>query len=77
MLAGCTPYQLGAFGAVNHLRQVVMYLDMPALQQPELYLGKAGERFDKDGKLIDQETVKLIQKMWGSFITLMRALDQK
>jgi predicted dithiol-disulfide oxidoreductase (DUF899 family) len=38
---GCTPYALGAFGAQNHLRQVLMYLDMYPLQQPECYLAQA------------------------------------
>jgi len=46
---GCTLYKLGAFGAQDHLRQVVMYLDLPVLQQPEFYLGGAAEKFDEDG----------------------------
>jgi hypothetical protein len=41
---GCTPYKLEAFGAQNHLLRVVMYLDMPVLQQPEFYLRGAVEK---------------------------------
>lgn len=67
-LLGCSPYQLGAFGAINHLRQVVMYLDMPALQQPEFYLNKAGDKFDTEGQLTDEETQKLIAAFWAAFI---------
>lgn len=66
-LLGCSPYQLGAFGAVNHLRQVVMYLDMPVLQQPEFYLSKAGDKFSDEGKLDDEETEKLIATLWKAF----------
>ena len=55
-LIGCTPYTLGAFGAQNHLRQVIMYLDMPVLQQPAFYLGNAKEKFDAEGALTDHET---------------------
>jgi chromate reductase len=67
-VVGCTPYLLGAFGAINHLRQVLMYLDMPALQQPEFYLGKAGEKFNDNDELTDEETRKLINGMWAAFI---------
>lgn len=70
-LAGCSPYQLGAFGAINHLRQVVMYLDMPVLQQPEFYLNKAGEKFDAQGRLTDEDTQKLIGSFWDAFTALI------
>src|SRR3954447_14914813 len=32
---------LGAFGANHHLRQSLVFLDMPALQQSEMYIGAA------------------------------------
>jgi chromate reductase len=67
-IVGCTPYMLGAFGAQNHLRQVVMYLDMYVLQQPEFYLGKASEKFNEEGDLTDQETKDLINKFWQAFV---------
>jgi chromate reductase len=65
---GCTPYLLGAFGAQNHLRQVMMYLDMRVLQQPEFYLGKAAEKFNEQGELTDKETMDIIAKFWTAFI---------
>jgi chromate reductase, NAD(P)H dehydrogenase (quinone) len=71
-IVGCTPYMLGAFGAVNHLRQVIMYLDMYVLQQPEFYLGKAAEKFNDDGELTDQQTKDLIEKFWQAFIGWIR-----
>jgi chromate reductase len=65
---GCTPYMLGAFGAQNHLRQVMMYLNMYVLQQPEFYLGKAAEKFNEHGELTDKETIENITKFWTVFI---------
>ena len=38
-----SPGAIGAFGANHHLRQSLVFLDMPALQQPEAYIGGAGE----------------------------------
>jgi chromate reductase len=71
-VVGCTPYMLGAFGAQNHLRQVIMYLDMYVLQQPEFYLGKAAEKFNGEGELTDQETKALIEKFWQAFMAWIK-----
>jgi chromate reductase, NAD(P)H dehydrogenase (quinone) len=65
---GCTPYSLGAFGAQNHLRQVFMYLDMLPLQQPEFYLANAGDKFNAQGDLSDEETSRRIRELWAAFI---------
>ncbi|TSJ40608.1 NAD(P)H-dependent oxidoreductase [Mucilaginibacter corticis] len=72
---GCTPYQLGAFGAVHHLRQVLTYLDMPAMQQPEFYLGKASDKFNGEGKLTDQETKDLIIQFWDAYIIWINKIN--
>jgi chromate reductase len=65
---GCTPYSLGAFGAQNHLRQVLMYLDMYPLQQPEFYLSNAAEKFDAQGDLTDADTKRRILELWAALI---------
>ena len=65
---GCTPYALGAFGAVNHLRQVLVYLNMYALQQPEFYLSNAADKFDAQGALKDEETREMMTKLWSVFM---------
>ena len=44
----------GGFGANHHLRQSLTYLNMPAMQQPEAYLGSLGECVDANGELIDK-----------------------
>lgn len=41
-----SPGAMGGFGANHHLRQSLVFLDMPAMQQPEAYIGHAGEPFD-------------------------------
>lgn len=64
---GCSPYSLGAFGAVQHLRQVMLYLDMPPLQQPEFYLSKAADKFNEAGELTDKETIDMINILWKAF----------
>ncbi|HEY4151376.1 MAG TPA: NAD(P)H-dependent oxidoreductase [Chitinophagaceae bacterium] len=69
LVIGCTPYALGAFGAQHHLRQVLVYLNMYPVQQPEFYLGNAGDKFNKEGELTDEPTKKLIAKLWEEYVT--------
>jgi chromate reductase len=64
---GATLYNLGTFGAQQHLRQVLMYLNMPTLQQPEFYLEKAEEKFATDGQLTDAHTKDKIDEYWSAF----------
>jgi chromate reductase len=66
-VVGSTLYNLGTFGAQQHLRQVFMYLDMPALQQPEFYLEKSATRFDDNGELTDEHTKEKIDEFWAAF----------
>ena len=51
-----SPGAIGGFGANHHLRQSLVFLDVPCMQQPEAYLGGAGSAFDEAGKL--SESVK-------------------
>ena len=45
-----SPGAVGGFGANHHLRQSLVFLDMPVLQQPEAYLGNASTSFDVNGQ---------------------------
>ena len=58
---------LGAFGANHHLRQSLVFLDMPALQQPEMYIGGAAKLFDQDGRLVNDDTRALLKKFIDAF----------
>jgi chromate reductase len=51
-----SPGALGAFGANHHLRQSLVFLDMPVLQQPEAYIGGAFGLFDEAGQLASEST---------------------
>ena len=51
---------IGGFGANHHLRQSLMYLNMPAMQQPEVYLGNLGTCFNAAGELTNDKTRDLV-----------------
>jgi len=62
-----SPGALGAFGANQHLRQSFVFLDMPALQQPEAYIGGAGAMFDEQGGITKEDTRKFVETFLGAF----------
>ena len=62
-----TPYKLGAFGANHALRQTFVFLNLLVMQQPEAYIGGAGELFDDRGNLKNSETDAFLQKFMTSF----------
>ena len=48
-----SPGAIGGFGANHHLRQSLVFLNVPCMQQPEAYLGGAGSFFEEAGMLGD------------------------
>src|SRR5207244_3135357 len=62
-----TPYKLGAFGANHALRQTFVFLNMPVLQQPEAYVGRAAELLDRAGQVKDADTDQLFKKFMQAF----------
>ncbi|MEJ7559814.1 MAG: NAD(P)H-dependent oxidoreductase [Pedobacter sp.] len=64
-----SPSLQGAFGANHHLRQNLVYLNMPVMQQPEVYLSKISEAFDEDGVLKDGSTKDFIEQAVNEYIT--------
>ena len=43
-----SPGAVGGFGANHHLRQMLVFLNMPAMAQPEAYIGGVAKMFDGD-----------------------------
>jgi chromate reductase, NAD(P)H dehydrogenase (quinone) len=66
-IVSVSPGAIGGFGANHHLRQMLVFLDMPAMQQPEAYIGSAGNLFAEDGRLTNESTTDLLRKFMKSF----------
>lgn len=58
---------LGGFGANHSLRQSLVFLNVPCMQQPEAYIGGAGNMFDADGKLTNDSTREFLGKYMTAF----------
>jgi chromate reductase, NAD(P)H dehydrogenase (quinone) len=66
-IVSVSPGALGGFGANHHLRQSLVFLDMPAMQQPEMYIGNAAKLFDDNGALSDNRVRDLVKKFLETF----------
>ncbi len=62
-----SPGVIGGFGANHHLRQSFVFLNVPCMQAPEAYIGKAGELFDAKGDITNPDTRKFLQSFIDSF----------
>ena len=62
-----SPGAIGAFGANHHLRQSLVFLNMPVLQIPEAYIGGAAALFDEKGKLANEGTRAFLKKFVDAF----------
>lgn len=62
-----SPGGSGAFGANHQLRQSLVFLNVPAMQQPEAYIGGAAKLFDASGALIDDSVRESMKKFLDAF----------
>jgi len=67
-----SPGNISAFGANHHLRQSLVFLDMPTLQQPEAYIANVDKMLDESGKLVP-DTAKFL----GDFLKAFDRFAQK
>ena len=66
-IVSVSPGHLSAFGANHALRQSLVFLNMPAMQQPEAYVGGAAALFDARGKLVNDSTRDFLKKFVDAF----------
>jgi chromate reductase len=68
-----SPGAIGGFGANHHLRQSLVFLNVPVLQQPEAYIGGAGKLFAEDGSLSNPGTAEFLTKFLGAYAAWIEA----
>jgi chromate reductase len=72
-----SPGAAGAFGANHHLRQSLVFLNMPAMPQPEAYIGHASDLFDDKGAIGNESTRKFVTAFIEAYATWTDHFGQK
>lgn len=62
--------------AQYHLRQVMVFLNMHAINKPEVMVPMIHEKFDKEGKLVDQKTREKLTECLNALIAWTNQLKK-
>lgn len=69
-IVSVSPGEIGAFGANHHLRQSLVVLNMPTVQQPEAYIGHVNDILNEDGEVADSGTLKFLHSVADALVNL-------
>jgi chromate reductase len=69
---GASAGMLGTARAQYHLRQILVGLDMPTVNQPEVMVAGARDRFDGNGQLSDTKSKTLLEQLLARLADLAR-----
>lgn len=65
-----SPGAISGFGANHALRQSLVFLNMPTLQQPEAYIGNVTKILDEDGN-VAEGTIGFLQSIVDAYVALL------
>ncbi len=74
LVVTASPGGVGGFGANHHLRQSLVFLNVPTLQQPEAYIGNITNLLDEEGNII-QGTVDFFQTILDAYLDFAGKLN--
>lgn len=72
-IVSASPGAISGFGANHHLRQSLVFLNVPAMQQPEAYIGGVAALFDADGNLVNDGTRTFLTTFMTAFAAWIEA----
>ena len=75
-IMGASIGAIGTARAQYHLRQMMVFLNMFPINQPEVMIGNASERFDSAGNLTDDTTKEFIRQLLRSLVEWTNRIAQ-
>src|SRR5690348_957276 len=75
-IMGASIGAIGTARAQYHLRQIMVFLNMFPINQPEVMIGHAADRFDQDGNLTDAATKDFIRQLLSNLVAWTRRFQQ-
>jgi chromate reductase len=73
-IVSVSPGKIGGMGANLALRQALVFINTPVMQQPEAYIGGAADLFDDDGTVKNADTAKFLGAYMTAFAKWAAAL---
>ena len=74
-IMGASIGAIGTARAQYHLRQMMVFLNMFPVNQPEVMIANASERFDAEGNLTDDATKEFIRQLLQSLVDWTRRIS--
>ena len=62
-----SPSGIGGFGANHHLRQSLVHLNLPTMQQPEAYIGNLWKILDEEDNIVTEGTEDFLTDWMAAF----------
>ena len=75
-IMGASIGSIGTARAQYHLRQMMVFLNMFPINQPEVMIANAQDRFDKEGNLTDESSKDLIRQLLRNLVNWAQRLEQ-
>lgn len=74
-IISASPGAISGFGANHHLRQVLSFLNVQTMAQPEAYLGSVMNYINEDGT-VKEDTVKFLQMIVDAYVAWFERLEK-
>lgn len=74
-IMGASVGAIGTARAQYHLRQMMVFLNMFPINQPEVMIGNASQRFDSQGNLTDDTSKELIRQLVQNLVEWTRRIS--
>jgi len=74
-IVSVSPGALGGFGANHHLRQVLTFVNVPVMQQPEGYVGNVMASLDEKGELVGSGLQDFLKQYMDAFVQWINRLS--
>lgn len=76
IILSVSPGAIGGFGANHHLRQSLTFLNMPIVQQPEVYISNVTNLLDDQLKITNEGTLKFLKSSMDTFVDLIQRFEK-
>ncbi|VVC77133.1 Chromate reductase [Aquicella siphonis] len=76
-IVSASPGAIGGFGSNHHLRQSLVFLDVPCMQQPEAYISNVNQLFKESHTIAKDETRDFLKKFMETYANWVNMILKK